>query len=105
MRQRGVEWLWYFRTTLPETGRDLWISLAPRNPYLDTSLATARQLAATHRLSADSGIDLNEEKKRVAAAKAQRLTALAEVKPRAFTVRMLFAWWQHTDLKLVVNGG
>ncbi len=104
LRQRSSKWLWYFRTTSPETGRDLWISLAPRNPYPATTLAAARQLAATHRISADSGIDPNEEKKRAAAANAKRLAEQAEADRRSLSVRELFQRWRETDLRLVVKG-
>ena len=71
LRKRGERWLWYFRTTSPETKRDTWISLAPRTPFPHTTLAAARELATPYRVSTDSGIDPKEERKRVAVVKAR----------------------------------
>ena len=104
LRKRASGWFWYFRTVSPETKRDLWIPLAQRNPYPDTTLKTARELASALRLKADSGIDHNEEKKREAANEAKRIADEAEAARRALTVRALFTLWQDTDLKLVVKG-
>jgi integrase len=104
LRKRGDHWLWYFRTTSPETKRDVWVSLAPRTPYPGTMLAAARELALPYRVKADSGVDPNEERKRANAAKVAQSEARAEVKRRELTVRTLFTRWKETDLTLIVKG-
>lgn len=100
LRRRGEHWLWYFRTTSPETKRDVWISIAPRSPFPNTTLATARELARAYRLQADGGVDPAAKKKRDLAAKVEQ----AETAKRALTVRALFARWKETDLALIVKG-
>jgi integrase len=104
LRKRGGHWFWYFRTTSPETKRDVWISLAERSPYPNTSLADARETAKAYRVKADSGIDPQEERRRDIAAKAAEKEAQAEAQLRTLTIRTLFARWRETDLALVVKG-
>ena len=99
LRKRGANWFWYYRTTSPETRKDLWISLAERNPYPDTGLAAARKLAAAQRLLTDTGVDPKEEKKRAATATAKLVKADAETQRRAVTLRHVFQQWRATDLK------
>ncbi len=99
LRKRGANWFWYYRTTSPETKKDMWISLAPRDPYPHTGLAAARQLAKINRTSVDTGIDPKEQKKREASATARQQADEAETLRRAVTLRTVFQQWRATDLK------
>jgi Arm DNA-binding domain len=103
LRKRATGYFWYYRNTSPETKRETWHTLAERAPYPSTTLQAARKLAAKVRSSADTGVDLKQERKRVTAEK-QRIEdeEIAAQKQRV-TLQVAFDRWVDIDLKPAIR--
>jgi integrase len=98
LRKRANGYLWYYRTTSPETKLDVWHAIGKGSGYPTISLAKARELAKQIDAKGVLGVDVKEEIRREGEAVRALKDAKLKFESAKRPLRGVFEQWKAIDL-------